>query len=87
MVFVLRHEGLHQQLQVAVVLPELLGARVQGELDVVDTEGDVNVLVGGVVGIFNGINVSKNTLQHVVHHLIAQIIPDQHDVCLLYTSS
>ena len=51
---------------VAVVSPEGLGTGVQGQLDVVHAEGDVDVLVGGVVRGLDGADVLENALEHVI---------------------
>ena len=53
---------------------------MQGKLNVVYTKGNVDVLVSGVVGGLDCGDILKNSLQHIVNHLIAEILPNQHNV-------
>ena len=47
---------------------------MQRELDIVHTEGDVDVLVGGIVRCLDGGDVLENALEHIIDHRVAQIL-------------
>ena len=53
---------------------------MQRELDIIHTEGDVDVLIRGVVRSLDGGDVLEDTLEHVVDHRVAQVLAHEHDV-------
>ena len=69
-----------------MILPPPGGAFMKRDLNIVYAERDVDVLVGRVMGCLDGRDsiICKNHIQHIVYHVIGQVLIYQHDIVNKY---
>ena len=63
-----------------MILPPFCGAVVEWDLNVIYTEGHVDILIGCVMGGFNAADIIEDTVHHVIYHIIGKVFVDQHNV-------
>ena len=65
-----------------MILPPLRSTVMKRDLYIVNTEGNIDVLVCCVVGCLDGSDsiVGENTVKHIVDHVIGYVLIYKHDI-------